>query len=139
MVLIIYRLNTLFQNVKQKVIVERGMADRKVIKDQGFDVELEELKLENEKLKDKDRKMQTIIHGLNAEKTNKFYGPKKNLIQANTNLVNQHEKNEYLKMINLLREQLKKSEAHCDSLDKQLNGPGAVNNKLSGEYSKDVT
>jgi len=131
----------MFEKVKHGVILERGMADRKVIKlDGGFDVELEELKLENERLKEKERKMQTIIYGLKSETTNKFYGPKKNLIQANTTLVGQSEKNEYLKMINLLREQLKKSEAHCENLDKQLNAPGAHhNNKVSGEFTKEVS
>ena len=130
----------MFEKVKHGVILERGMSDRKLIKmDGGFDVELEELKLENDKLKEKERKMQTIIHGLKSETSNKFYGPKKNLIQANTTLVNQGEKNEYLKMINLLREQLKKSEAHCEALDKQLNGPNRVNhNKMSGDYTKEV-
>lgn len=134
----IKRLNTALERVKYDVLMERRLSDRKVIQiDGGFDVEVETMKLENDKLKDKVTKMTTIIHGLQSAQKSKSLNPRKSLINAKSTLENQSDKNEYLKLIHLLREQLKTSEYEVKRLHTEMFGPNK-NMKNMTEYTKDV-
>ena len=95
----IKRITTALEKVKHGVLLERKLSDRKVIQvEGGFDVETETLKMENEKLQDKIKKMSTIIKGMQSQSVQnagKSLG-RKSLINAKTSLENQSEKNEYL-------------------------------------------
>lgn len=137
----IKKLTTALERVKHDVLVERRLSDRKVIHiEGGIDIEVETMKMENDQLRDKMKKMSTIIQGLQAQNKRKSsFGPKKNLINAKTTLDNQNERNEYLRLINLLREQLKISENEVKRLHSELYGPNKQNVlKSAGEYSKDL-
>jgi len=134
----IKRLNAALEKVKYDVLVERRLSDRKVIKvDNEFNIEAETIKSENEKLKDKLRKMNTIIQGLQSEKKAKGFGPKKNLANAEKQFISHNEKNDFLKCINLLREQLKTSESEVKRLHSELYGPNSKIRNI-GDYAKEV-
>lgn len=133
----IKRLQAGLEKVKYDVLVERKLSDRKVIKvEGGFDLELETTKMENEKLKDQVNKMRTILKGMQAEQNARKLG-RKNLITAKTTFDNQSEKNEYLAIINHLREQLKQAHNDIKQFTTEINGPNKQM-KNAGEYSKDV-
>jgi len=135
----IKRLNAALEKVKYDVLVERRLSDRKVIKvDNEFNIEADTIKSENEKLKEKLRKMNTIIQGLQSEKKTKGFGPKKNLANAEKQFISQNEKNDFLKCINLLREQLKSSESEVKRLHSELYGPNSKVRNI-GDYAKEVT
>jgi hypothetical protein len=132
------RMNVAVEKTKKDIIVERRLGDRKVIHmDGGFDVEVETLKMENEKLSDKNKKMTVIIQGLQGQQKSKSLNPRKNLINAKNTFDKQNATNEYLHCINLLREQLKNSENEVKRLHGALNGPNRYA-KNAGEYTKDV-
>jgi hypothetical protein len=134
----IKRLSANFEKVKHNVIVERRLADRKVVPlDNGLDMELETLKNENMKLVEKTKKMTTVIQGLQTQKCNHIQ-PRKNLISAKHNIDKQNETNDYLATINFLRQQLKDSQAEVTRLHAELYGGNAKNIKSMGNYSKDV-
>ena len=132
------RLNAALEKVKYDILVERRMADRKVVKvDNDYNFEADTIKNDNEKLKEKLRKMNTIIQGLHSEKKTKSFGPKKNLSNAQVLFTSQNEKNDFLKCINLLRDQLKSSEFEVKRLHSELYGPNSkVRN--AGDYAKEV-
>jgi len=118
----IKKLNTALEKVKYSVLMERKLSDRKVINTEGvFDVEVETLKIENQKKDDKIKKMAVIIKGLQSQVESKSFAGRKNLINAKSTLESQNEKNEYLKMINYLRELLKTSENEVKRLSAELN------------------
>jgi hypothetical protein len=118
----IKKLNTALEKVKYNVLMERKLSDRKVINtDGGFDVEVETLKIENQKKDEKIKKMAVIIKGLQSHVESKSFAGRKNLINAKSTLESQNEKNEYLKMINYLRELLKTSENEVKRLSSELN------------------
>lgn len=134
-------LNVALEKIKYDVLLERKLADRKVIKmDSGYDMELDTMKNENDKLKEKINKMSVIIQGLQTktEKGKNYYGTKKNIINAKNTLQMQNDKNEMLRVVNLLREQLKVSDAEVKRLHAELYGPNK-NIKAMGDYSNDVT
>lgn len=132
------RLNVALEKVKYDVLVERRLSDRKVIKvDNEFNIEAETIKSENEKLKEKLRKMNTIIQGLQSEKKGKNFGPKKGLVNAEKQFISQNEKNDFLKCINLLRDQLKSSESEVKRLHSELYGPNSKVRNI-GDYAKEV-
>lgn len=134
----IKRLNAALEKVKYDVLVERRLADRKVIKvDNEFDIEADTIKNENEKLKEKLRKMNTIIQGLQSDKKAKNFAPKKGLASAEKQFLSQSEKNDFLKCINLLREQLKSSETEVKRLHAELYGPNSKVRNI-GDYAKEV-
>jgi len=134
----IKRLNAALEKVKYDVLVERRLSDRKVIKvDNEFNIEAESIKGENEKLKEKLRKMNTIIQGLQSEKKTKSFGPKKGLVNAEKQFISQNEKNDFLKCVNLLREQLKSSESEVKRLHAELYGPNSKVRNI-GDYAKEV-
>jgi hypothetical protein len=134
----IKRLSANFEKVKHNVIVERRLADRKVVPlDNGLEMELETLKNENMKLVEKTKKMTTVIQGLQTQKCN-YIQPRKNLISAKHNIDKQNETNDYLATINFLRQQLKDSQAEVTRLHAELYGGNAKNIKNMGNYSKDV-
>jgi chaperonin cofactor prefoldin len=131
-------LNAALEKTKYDVLVERRLADRKVINiEGGFDVDLETAKIENQKLSEKVKKMQVIIQGMQGQQKSKSLYPRKNLINAKNTLEKQSDTNDYLKCINLLREQLRNSENECKKLHGMLYGPNKQA-KGTGEYSKDV-
>lgn len=132
------RLNAALEKVKYDVLVERRLSDRKVIKvDNEFNIEAETIKGENEKLKDKLRKMNTIIQGLQSEKKSKSFGPKKGLASAEKQFISQNEKNDFFKCINLLREQLKSSESEVKRMHAELYGPNSKVRNI-GDFAKEV-
>jgi hypothetical protein len=134
----IKRLNAALEKTKHDILVERRLADRKVVHlDNGFDVDVETYKIENEKLSEKVKKMATIIQGMQGQQKAKSIGPRKNLISAKNTLDKQSITNEYLQCINLLREQLKSSENEVKRLHGVLNGPNKYA-KGVGDYSKDI-
>lgn len=132
-------MNTHMEKIKYDMLVERRLSDRKVGKDDnnGYNIEVETVKLENDKLKEKLAKFQIIIQGLQTHQKAKIINPKKSLLKAQTTLENQGERNELLKMINKLRNKLIESENEILRLNSELYGPVKAG-KLSGEYSKDV-
>ena len=121
------------------MIVERKMADRRVIVkgDNDFNVEIETVKMENEKLKEKLEKFKTIIQGMQTQQKVKTVNPKKSLMKAQNTLDNQNERNELLKMINKLRNKLIESENEILRLNTELYGPNKTG-KIVGEYSKEI-
>jgi hypothetical protein len=132
------RLNVALEKVKYDVLVERRLSDKKVIKvDNEFNIEAETIKNENEKLKDKLRKMNTIIQGMQSDKKTKSFGPKKGLVNAEKQFISQNEKNDFLKCVNLLREQLKSSEFEVKRLHAELYGPNSKVRNI-GDYAKEV-
>lgn len=134
----IKRLNANFEKVKHNVVVERRLADRKVVPlDNGLDMEFETLKNENAKLLEKTKKMTTIIQGLQTQKCNHIQ-PRKNLVSAKHNIDKQNETNEYLATINFLRQQLKDSANEIQRLHAELYGGDGKKLKNMGNYSKDV-
>lgn len=136
----IKKLNANLEKVKHEVLMERKLSDRKVIHmDGGFDVEVETLKMENDKLQDKLKKMQTIVKGLQSQSVQnagRSLG-RKNLINAKTTLENQNEKNEYLSIINHLRDQLKQSDNEVKRLSAELNTPNKAIKNMT-EFNKDL-
>jgi hypothetical protein len=136
----IKRITTALEKVKHGVLLERKLSDRKVIQvEGGFDVETETLKMENEKLQDKIKKMSTIIKGMQSQSVQnagKSLG-RKSLINAKTSLENQSEKNEYLKMINHLRELLKQSDSEVKRLSLEINSPNKAIKNMT-EFNKDL-
>lgn len=131
----IKKLNTALEKIKYSVLMERRLSDRKVINtDGGYDVEVETLKIENQKKDDKIKKMAIIIKGLQSQAETKSFGGRKNLINAKSTLDNQNEKNEYLKMINHLRELLKNSENEVKRLSAEINE--SANNKPMNNISE---
>jgi hypothetical protein len=136
----IKKINAALEKVKYSVLIERKLSDRKVINtDGGFDIELETLKIENEKKDEKIKKMAIIIKGLQSQSESKSFGGRKNLINAKSTMDNQSEKNEYLKMINHLRELLKTSESEVKRLSMEINNSAnskPMNNML--EFNKDL-
>jgi hypothetical protein len=133
----IKKLEAGLEKVKYGMLVERRLGDRKVIHvEGGFDIETETTKLENEKLKDQVKKMRTIIKGMQSEQGARKLG-RKNLINAKQQLENQSDKNEYLAIINHLREQLKNANNDIKQLSAEVNGPHK-GVKQMGEYHKDV-
>lgn len=134
----IKRLNAALEKVKYDVLVERRMSDRKVIKvDNEFNFEAENIKNENDKLKDQLRKMKTILDGLKSDQKKKSFGPKKNLANAEKAYISQSEKNDFLKCVNLLRDQLKTSESEVKRLHSELYGPNSKVRNI-GDYAKEV-
>ena len=134
----IKRLNVALEKVKYDVLVERRMSDRKVIKvDNEFTLEAENVKIENDKLKEQLRKMKTILEGLKSDHKKKSFGPKKNLANAEKAYISQSEKNDFLKCINLLRDQLKTSESEVKRLHSELYGPNSKVRNI-GDYAKEV-
>jgi hypothetical protein len=134
----IKRLNANFEKVKHNVVVERRLADRKVVPlDGGMDMEFETLKNENAKLIEKTKKMSTIIQGLQTQKCTHVQ-PRKNLVSAKHNIDKQNETNDYLASINFLRQQLKDSANEVQRLHAELYGGDAKKLKNMGNYSKDV-
>jgi hypothetical protein len=134
----IKRLNVALEKVKYDVLVERRMSDRKVIKvDNEFTLEAENVKIENDKLKEQLRKMKTILEGLKSDTKKKSFGPKKNLANAEKAYISQSEKNDFLKCINLLRDQLKTSESEVKRLHSELYGPNSKVRNI-GDYAKEV-
>ena len=114
------------------------MSDRKVIKvDNEFTLEAENIKIENEKLKEQLRKMKTILDGLKSDQKKKSFGPKKNLANAEKAYISHSEKNDFLKCINLLRDQLKTSESEVKRLHSELYGPNSKVRNI-GDYAKEV-
>jgi len=134
----IKRMNVALEKVKYDVLVERRLSDRKIIKvDNDFTIEAENIRFENDKLKEKLRKMNTIIQGFQSEKKTKTFGPKKNLANAEKQFISQNEKNDFLKCINLLRDQLKSSESEVKRLHSELYGPNSKIRNI-GDYAKEV-
>ena len=121
------------------MIVERKMADRKVLikGDNDYNVEIENVKMENEKLKEKLDKFKTIIQGMQTQQKTKVLNPKKSLVKAQNTLDNQNERNELLKMINKLRNKLIDSENEILRLNTELYGPNKTG-KVVGDYSKEI-
>ena len=116
------------------------MGDRKVIIKGGendYNVEMETVKLENEKLTEKLEKFKIIIQGLQSQHKTKILNPKKSLMKAQNTLDTQNERNDLLKMINKLRNKLIESENEILRLNTELYGPNKAG-KITGEYSKDV-
>ena len=121
------------------MVIERKMGDRKVIVkgDNDYNVEMEAVKLENEKLKEKLDKFKIIVQGLQSQQKTKTLNPKKSLMKAQNTLETQNERNDLLKMINKLRNKLIESENEILRLNSELYGPNKAG-KISGDYSKDV-
>ena len=107
----ITKLEASIANIKENIIKERKQADYRVVNmGKKYDLDFENTKLQNQKLKLENDKKDLIIQGLQSNvllyKTKQSSKAKKN--QKNKNpLTTQKVKNDYLALINKLREQLK--------------------------------
>ena len=123
------------------MITERRFCDRKLVKNDDY-MELEDLKNENEKLKEKVSKMTTIIQGMSypqAKQGKPLNQMKKstNGIKAQQVMDNQNERNELLAALNRCRNKITEQENEIQRLHAELYGPNK-GGKLTGEYSKEV-
>ena len=127
-------IQTQLYKLEEKVIKERNLGERKIIyMDDGSDIQLMNLKAENEKLKEQLIKTKTVISGLAKEKKRATSGTK---IIVPKNDISNGLHNEYLKQIKELRNLLNDKDSEIKRLHYEL-----VNNGKKGggeNFSKDI-
>lgn len=130
-------LKTKLNHLGEKIIKERINGEKRVIYlDEGSELEMINLRSENEKLKDQLRKTKTVIKGLQTNERSRKSGPK-NLISAKMQLDKASNHNEYLKLINELKNGLHSRDLEIKRLQAELYGPDSKVKGIDG-FSKDI-
>ena len=142
-------LQTQLYSYGEKLLKERVHGDKKVIYlEEGCEIELVNLKYENDKLKDQLKKAKTAIKGMSIKENNLHknnYGNSnfKNITTtAKVNADNNSTHNEYIKLIKELKLQLSTQDTEIKRLHNELYGPGSnkINKGLvmNEEYTNDL-
>ena len=118
----ITKLETSLLNIKENVLRERRQADYKYVNpEKNYEIDFIKSKHENEKLKLENEKKDLIIKGLQKDYSQKGKKHKKKKVDKNVKeLTEQKVKNDYLALIQRLREQLKYMKEDRDNLMSEI-------------------
>ena len=118
----ITKLETSLLNIKENVLRERRQADYKYVNpEKNYEIDFIKSKHENEKLKLENEKKDLIIKGLQKDFSQKGKKHKKKKVDKNEKeLTEQKVKNDYLALIQRLREQLKYMKEDRDNLMSEI-------------------
>lgn len=131
-------LQTQLYQAGEKMIKERAYGEKKVIYlEEGSEIEMLNLRNENEKLKDQLKKTKTVIKGMQVKDRYSSSTGMKNLIHAKGQIESTNTHNEYLKLIKELKFALNDKDAEIKRLHSELYGQ---NKKTKGfeEYTTDL-
>ena len=118
----ITKLETSLLNIKENILKERRQADYKYVNpEKNYEIDFIKSKQENEKLKLENEKKDLIIKGLQNDYSQKDKKSKKRKIDKNVKeFTEQKVKNDYLALIQRLREQLKYMKEDRDNLMSEI-------------------
>lgn len=131
-------LQTQIYSVGEKLLKERVHGDKKVIYlEEGSEIEMMNLKNENERLKEQLRKTKTVIKGMSTRDRLTNVTGQKNLMHAKSQMEATQNHNEYLALIKQLKHALNEKDDVIKGLHAELYGP---NRKVANieQYSKDI-
>lgn len=133
-------LQTQLYQMGEKLIKERYLGEKKVIyMDEGTEVEMLNMRNENEKLKEQLRKTKTVIKGMQIEKkVRSTSGPKMLITAKSMNDPTSVNHNEYLKLIKELKVALNDKDQEIKRLHADLYGHGKKGMGSTELYSKDL-
>lgn len=132
-------LQTQLYSVGEKISKERYLGNKKVIyMDQGSELEMLNLRNENEKLKDQLMKTKTVIKGMQTKDKMRGSSSQKILINTKSTSDTTTNHNEYLKLIKELKNSLIDKDNEIKRLHNELFSRGKGNNVNFMEYSKEL-
>lgn len=132
-------LQTQLYSVGEKISKERYLGNKKVIyMDQGSELEMLNLRNENEKLKDQLMKTKTVIKGMQTKDKMRGTSSQKILINTKSTSDTTTNHNEYLKLIKELKNSLIDKDNEIKRLHNELFSRGKGNNVNFMEYSKEL-
>lgn len=132
-------LQTQLYSVGEKISKERYMGNKKVIyMDQGSELEMLNLKNENEKLRDQLMKTKTVIKGMQTKEKMRGSSSQKILINTKSTSDTTTNHNEYLKLIKELKNSLNDKDNEIKRLHTELFSRGKGTNVNFMEYSKEL-